>query len=63
MSLGSPSGAPASTQRTMVAICSSLSERSLANCWMPTVLSRCHGGMLRVTTRSRMDFAHGRVSS
>src|SRR5579863_10492092 len=63
MSFGSPCGAPASTHCEIVLICSSESEISFLNCWMPTVLSRCHGGMLRVTTRCLMDLAHGRVSS
>ena len=40
-SFGSPSGAPASTQFTMVEICSSVSERSFLYSWIPTVLSRC----------------------
>src|SRR6185295_17537241 len=63
MSFGSPFGAPAFTQLTMVSICSSLSERSFLNFWMPMVLSMCHGGICRVITRSRIAFAHGRASS
>src|ERR1700674_5262590 len=63
MSLASPIGAPESAQRTMVAIWSSLSDMSFLNFWTPTVLSMCHGGIWRLITRSRMDFAHGRVSS
>ena len=47
----------------MVAIWSSLSDMSFWNFWMPTVLSRCQGGMLRVATRCLMAFAQGRVSS
>src|SRR5690348_16332987 len=63
MSCGQPCGAPPSAQRTMVAMWSSLSDRSFCNDWMPTVLSRCHGGICRVATRSLIAFAHGRVSS
>ena len=63
MSFGSPFGAPASTHRTMVSISSSLSERSFLKCWMPTVLSMCHGGICRAATRALIDRAHGRVSS
>ena len=51
MSAGSPSGAPASAHCTMVAISSSLSEMSFSYSWMPTVLSRCQGGMMRCSTR------------
>ena len=63
MSPGSPRGAPLSTQRAMVAICSSLKEMSLTNSWMPTVLSICHGGISRATTLLLIDRAHGRTSS
>ena len=63
MSAGSPSGAPASTQRTTRSICSSLSEMSLTNCWMPTVLSRCQGGISRAITRFLIARAQGRVSA
>ena len=62
-SAGSPGGAPASTQRTMVSISASLSEASLRNCWMPTVLSRNHGGISRAATRARMARAQGRDSA
>ena len=55
MSFGSPCGAPASTHRTMVSICSSVSERSFLKCWMPTVLSMCHGGICRAATRALID--------
>ena len=50
MAAGSPSGAPASTQRTMVSISSSLSEMSFLKSWIPTVLSICQGGMIRFET-------------
>ena len=63
MSAGSPSGAPASTQRTMMSISASLSEMSLMNRWMPTVLSRNHGGISRAVTRALMARAHGRDSA
>src|SRR5690242_13141890 len=63
ISRGSPCGAPASAHRTMVATSSSLSDRSFWNDWIPTVLSRCQGGICLVATRSLIDFAHGRVSS
>src|ERR1700676_3741605 len=36
---------------------------SFLNFWMPMFLSTCHGGIWRVETRSRIDFAHGRASS
>src|SRR2546422_11449751 len=55
--------APASTHFKMVSICASDSERSFLNFWMPTVLSICHGGIWRVSTRSRMALAQGRTSS
>src|SRR5262245_3648095 len=63
MSFGSPFGAPAATHDWIVSICSSLSERSFLNFWMPTVLSMCHGGIWRVATRSRIERAQGRASS
>ena len=63
MSFGSPFGAPASTQRTIVSICASLSDRSFLNSWMPIVLSMCHGGICRACTRALIDRAHGRDSS
>ena len=47
MSAGFPCGAPASTHLTMVAISSSVSDRSLLKCWMPTFLSMNHGGISR----------------
>ena len=55
MSFGSPFGAPAATHCTIVSICSSLSERSFLNFWMPTVLSMCHGGICRAPTRAAID--------
>ena len=61
-SSGFPSGAPASTQRTTASISASLSEMSLANSRMPTVLSMCHGGITRLATLSRIARAQGRTS-
>src|SRR5690242_13014220 len=58
-----PSGAPSSTQRVMVSICACESDISFLNFLTPTVGSMCHGGIWRVTTRSRMALAQGRVSS
>ena len=46
MSFGSPCGAPASTQRTMVSTSASVSERSFLNFWTPTVLSMSQGGIV-----------------
>src|SRR6476469_7341867 len=63
MSLGSPFGAPAETHARIVSICSSLSDRSFLNFWMPTVLSMCQGGICRAPTRAAIDLAHGRASS
>jgi len=63
MSFGLPCGAPASTQRTIVLIWSSLSDMSFLNCCTPTRRSMCHGGIWRVSTRLLIDRAHGRVSS
>ena len=63
MSAGSPRGAPASTHCTTAAISASVSERSLTYSRMPTVRSRCQGGISRRATRSRMARAQGRVSS
>src|SRR5439155_716504 len=62
MSFGSPCGAPASTQRTMVSTCSSLSDMSFLNFCTPTLRSMCQGGICRVATRSLIDRAHGRAS-
>src|SRR6266566_1585090 len=63
MSFASPIGAPPDTHWRIVSICSSLSERSFLNFWMPTVLSMCHGGIWRSPTRAAIDLAHGRASS
>src|SRR5579883_1013055 len=63
MSFGSPMGAPVSTQRAMTSICSCESDMSFLNFLTPTVGSICQGGIWRVTTRSRMALAQGRVSS
>src|SRR5215217_7317652 len=43
MSFGSPFGAPAATHCRTDSICSSFSDRSFLNFWMPTVLSMCQG--------------------
>jgi hypothetical protein len=51
-SFGSPIGAPASTHFAIVAICASLRLRSFLNACTPTVLSMCHGGITRETTRA-----------
>src|SRR4051812_39840863 len=56
MSFGSPFGAPAATQARMVSICSSFSDRSFLNFWMPIVLSMCHGGIWREPTRCAIAF-------
>src|SRR4029079_6924028 len=63
MSFGSPFGAPAFTQLTIVSICSSESDRSFLNFWMPIVLSMCHGGICRAATRAAIDLAQGRACS
>ena len=63
MSAGLPRGAPLSTQRAMVSISASLRDLSSLNSCTPMFLSMYHGGMVRVTTFSRIDRAHGRVSS
>ena len=44
-SLGSPCGAPPSTQRTIVSTCWSVSDMSFLNCCTPTLRSMCHGGI------------------
>ena len=41
----------------IVAICSSLSEMSSLNCWIPMFLSMCQGGISRATTRFLIDRA------
>jgi hypothetical protein len=61
-SFGSPSGAPASTQRTMVSTCWSESEMSFLNLLTPTDGSMCQGGICRRITRSLIERAHGRDS-
>jgi hypothetical protein len=55
MSFGSPFGAPAVTHRRIVSICASLRERSFSNFWIPTCLSRCHGGISRAATRAAIE--------
>ena len=62
MSFGSPCGAPASIQRTMVSSCPSVSDRSFLNFWIPTRRSICHGGICRSRTRALIDLTHGRTS-
>src|SRR6516162_129809 len=62
ISFGSPFGAPAATHAMMVSICSSLKDRSFLNCWMPMVLSMCHGGICRELTRCAIERTHGRAS-
>ena len=63
MSAVLPNGVPLSTQLTSVAICWSERLRSFLNCWMPTVLSMCHGGMVRAATFVLMRRAYLRASS
>src|SRR5215831_5405197 len=63
MSAGLPFGAPPSTHFTIVAICSSLSDGSSLNFWMPTLRSMNHGGISRCEIFVLMDRAHGRASS
>ena len=58
-SRGLPSGAPPSTQDLMVSISLSESRASLAK--LPKCGSANHGGILRISTASRMDLAHGRA--
>src|SRR5213594_103432 len=56
----SPSGAPASTQSTMVLTCSGLRRRSLRN--VPYLRSARHGGISPFMIFSLMARAHGRTS-
>ena len=58
--VGSPSGAPASTHRTIVSRSASVSLRSFTN--RPTDGSACHGGISPVTTLFLIDRPQGRVS-
>ncbi len=58
-----PAGAPASTHSRIVSICASDSDASFSKCWMPTVLSRCHGGIWCAATRVLIERAHGLASS
>src|SRR5437867_419774 len=62
ISAGLPSGAPPSTQATIVAISSSVSEGSSLNRRIPTLRSINHGGMSRVTTFAFIARAQGRAS-
>jgi hypothetical protein len=55
-----PSGAPASTQRTMVSTSSSFNRVSFEKC--PTAGSANHGGITRAATACLIDFAHGLAS-
>ena len=57
----SPAGAPASTQRTIVEISTSVSPRSFLN--TPLGSSANHGGISRDRTFIAMERAQGRVSS
>src|SRR3981081_3301201 len=61
MSLGSPLGAPAFTQATMVLISFSVRERSFEKC--PKMGSANHGGMIFCCTTRFMLGAQGRVCS
>src|SRR6266852_1449018 len=63
MSEGFPLGAPSSTHAAILAMSALLSERSCLKLWMPTVLSRVHGGISRLTTLALTDRAQGRASS
>ena len=56
-----PIGVPAASHVKTVSRCSSESDRSFLNLWMPTVRSMCHGGIWREATLSAMDLAHGRA--
>src|SRR5207244_2001058 len=56
----SPSGAPASTQSTMVLTCSEVRRRSLRN--VPYLRSARHGGISPFRIFSLMARAHGRTS-
>src|SRR5437879_7295571 len=61
MSLGSPCGAPAFTQATIVLISLSVSERSFAKC--PKVGSANQGGIIFCRTTRFMLAAQGRACS
>src|SRR5579862_7816318 len=61
MSFGSPSGAPAFAQATMVETSCMERERSLAKC--PTAGSAYHGGMIFCETTRFMLLAQGRACS
>ena len=61
-SAGLPRGAPASTQRPMVAISSSDSDGSSLNARTPTLRSMYQGGISRCAVLSRMARAQGRTS-
>ncbi len=63
MSAGLPRGEPASTQRAIVAISSSLSDGSFLNDVMPIDLSMWNGGISRELVRVLIERAHGRASS
>src|SRR5437773_8715108 len=56
----SPSGAPASTQSTMVLTCSEVSRRSLRN--VPYLRSERHGGISHFIIFSLLAFDHARTS-
>src|SRR5216684_6288667 len=59
-SAGSPSGAPALTQRRIVSFSAGLSRRSLRN--SPYDGSACHGGIVPFWTCVPIDFTQGRAS-
>ena len=61
MYLGSPSGAPPSTQSSISSISSWVNPRSSLNSAKP--FTACHGGMRRESTSSLMALAHGRAAS
>ena len=63
MSAGLPRGAPASTQRPIVAISSLVSDGSFLNEVMPIDLSMWKGGISCDAVRALMERAHGRASS
>ena len=67
MSAGLPRGAPLSAHFAILAISSSLSERSFLNFWIPMFFSMPQGGIAPRWVRSPvftfMDLAQGRASS
>ena len=59
--VASPSGAPASTHRTIVSFSASVSPRAFEK--VPTAGSACQGGISPVSTLFLMDRLQGRASS